>query len=420
VLNPVGPTDSSEFQQLTYTGSDTSATFNLTFGGQTTGDLSVTSSTATVQAALESLSSIGSGNITVTVGRLHTGEMDIEFTGALAGSNMAELVAGTKDVSAIVPVSVSTPFQGGQPIVINGVGAATPFTGRITSSALAKQAIDLDIVNSASGLEAGDTVRFMIVVENTGNGKNGAFDVQVRDQLPPEFEYVAGSLSVVDGTAAALTFATVGSDPDHALFGSGILLDDPGATPDTGDGTDSGAIDRYQGYSGRNIAIITYDAQLLDDDAFENDNVVRTETITNQAVLVNYAGREGADDHTAFRNEVQTITPADPPIGGTYTLTFEGQTTGPIAFNADRNAVKAAWSALSSIGTGNVRVTGDSLVEGPLQITFSGAFSDTNVSQISFDESGLTRLAVINVLNGNTNEMQTLETVGHVAGGYSR
>lgn len=418
VLSPVGPNVGNEFQQLTYTGSNTNATFRLTFDGQTTGDLFVTATAASVQAALRSLSTIGNSDVVVTGNRLHSGGLDIEFTGALAGTDVAQLVASTSDVSGIIPVSVSTLLTGGDPIVINGVGAATPFSGRITSSALAAQAIDLDLTDPTAGLESGDTVRFMIVVENTGSGKNGAFDVQVRDQLPPEFEYIAGSLSVVDGTGAALAFTTVGTHPNHALFGSGIVLNDPGATPDAGGGTDSAAIDRYHAYSGRNIAIITYDAQLIDSAAFQNDNVERAETITNQAVLVNYAGREGADDHTPFRNEVQTITAAESPIGGTYTLTFAGQTTNAIAYDADRNAVKAALAALSTIGAGNVRVSGESLVEGPLAITFIGDLSDTNVSEITIDQTGLSRLNVTREINGNTNEIQTVETVGNVAGGY--
>ena len=46
------------------------------------------------------------------------------------------------------------------------------------------------------------------------------------------------------------------------------------------------------------------------------------------------------------------------PTGGTYTLTFGGQTTAPIPFNAADTAVESALQALSSIGAGNVVVGG--------------------------------------------------------------
>lgn len=43
---------------------------------------------------------------------------------------------------------------------------------------------------------------------------------------------------------------------------------------------------------------------------------------------------------------------------GTFTLTYKGQTTGNIAFNATASAVQTALIALSTIGSGNVSVTG--------------------------------------------------------------
>lgn len=47
-------------------GSQSSGNFTLTYGGQTTGNIAYNASAATVQAALEGLSSIGSGNVSVT------------------------------------------------------------------------------------------------------------------------------------------------------------------------------------------------------------------------------------------------------------------------------------------------------------------------------------------------------------------
>jgi hypothetical protein len=72
-------------------------------------------------------------------------------------------------------------------------------------------------------------------------------------------------------------------------------------------------------------------------------------------------------------NEVQTLTLTGTPTGGTFTLTFKGVSTGPIAFNATAAAVQAALEGLSTIGTGGVVVAGGTpLPAGPLTITFSG------------------------------------------------
>jgi hypothetical protein len=53
-----------------------------------------------------------------------------------------------------------------------------------------------------------------------------------------------------------------------------------------------------------------------------------------------------------------TVTIGGTPTGGTFTLTFGGQTTAGIAYNAATSAVQSALVALSSIGAGNAVVTG--------------------------------------------------------------
>lgn len=82
------------------------------------------------------------------------------------------------------------------------------------------------------------------------------------------------------------------------------------------------------------------------------------------------------------RNEEQRITVAGAG-GGTFTLTFNGQTTAPIAFDASPAAVQSALVALSNIGPGDVQV------EENYVVTFAGAFAKTDVSQLSADGSGL-------------------------------
>ncbi|MGZ3677032.1 MAG: P22 phage major capsid protein family protein [Ktedonobacterales bacterium] len=57
-------------------------------------------------------------------------------------------------------------------------------------------------------------------------------------------------------------------------------------------------------------------------------------------------------------HSVQTLTINGTPTGGTFTLTYAGQTTAAIAYNASAAAVESALWALSSIGTGFARVSG--------------------------------------------------------------
>lgn len=57
---------------------------------------------------------------------------------------------------------------------------------------------------------------------------------------------------------------------------------------------------------------------------------------------------------------------------GTFTITYEDQTTGAIAFNASAATIDAALEALSNIGAGNVVCTGGTLETSEVQVDFSG------------------------------------------------
>ena len=80
--------------------------------------------------------------------------------------------------------------------------------------------------------------------------------------------------------------------------------------------------------------------------------------------------------------------------GGTYTLTFNGFTTDPIAFDArpesGEPSIQAALGALPSInGTANVQVTSTSFTPGYFVIVLQGALAGTDQPQISVDSSQL-------------------------------
>lgn len=77
-------------------------------------------------------------------------------------------------------------------------------------------------------------------------------------------------------------------------------------------------------------------------------------------------------------NEVQTVTVTGSPTGGTFTLTYDGQTTAAIAYNAAASVVQQRLTDLSNIEAGMVSVTGAN--GGPYTVMFSGG---NNVSQMT-------------------------------------
>ncbi|HET6915003.1 MAG TPA: hypothetical protein VFH56_02825 [Acidimicrobiales bacterium] len=84
--------------------------------------------------------------------------------------------------------------------------------------------------------------------------------------------------------------------------------------------------------------------------------------------------------------DVQTVTVTGAPTGGTFTLTFNGQTTAGIAYNAAASAVQSALVALSTIGANNVTVTG----AGPYVVTFAGALAPGYQNLMTASGAGLT------------------------------
>jgi hypothetical protein len=92
---------------------------------------------------------------------------------------------------------------------------------------------------------------------------------------------------------------------------------------------------------------------------------------------------------------------------GTFTLTFDGQTTSALNWNASNAQVETALEALSSIGSGNVSVTDYS--EG-WEVEFVGTLANTDVALMTGDASSLLQ-------NTGQSEVQTL-TVDAARGTY--
>lgn len=79
-------------------------------------------------------------------------------------------------------------------------------------------------------------------------------------------------------------------------------------------------------------------------------------------------------------DEVQTLAITGVPTGGTYTLTFDGQTTAAITYNANAAAVTSALVALSNVASGDITVTG---TYPNFTVTYGGAYADTNVGPLT-------------------------------------
>lgn len=89
-------------------------------------------------------------------------------------------------------------------------------------------------------------------------------------------------------------------------------------------------------------------------------------------------------------DEVQRVTITGTPTGGTFTLSFMGEETEPIAYNASAATVAAALEALSVIGTGNVVCSGGPLPGSFVVCTFAVRLAAANLAEMTADGSLLT------------------------------
>ena len=116
----------------------------------------------------------------------------------------------------------------------------------------------------------------------------------------------------------------------------------------------------------------------------------------------------------AATNEIQRVVLPGPPSGGTFTLTFDGQTTGNIDYNDLEADIQTALEALSNIAAGDVEVTGDCP---DFTVEFKQAYSGVNVPLMSGNGSNLTGIAQVNVAtttdgSGGQNEIHLVITDG--------
>lgn len=98
--------------------------------------------------------------------------------------------------------------------------------------------------------------------------------------------------------------------------------------------------------------------------------------------------RKGA----AATNEKQTVQLAGVPTGGTFTLSFEGQTTAALAWDISAAALDTAFELLTSVDTVTVTRTGAGTVASPYiwTIEFTGTHAGVDVGAITGDGTLLT------------------------------
>lgn len=184
------------------------------------------------------------------------------------------LKKGVVSTDAPAPPADFTPDPTG-PVMFENPGNTGPaFTMPITSAGLLNNPIDSNLMN----IDAGDLVKFAIVIENTGS--DDGFDLVINDTLPPGFVVPTSgellNLQVSTGDRRALDFTDAdgiainpGDEADFFFVGQsdgrGIRIVDPADS--AGGNPIDGAIDGLPsgGATGSNIIVVTFDLMAASD-----------------------------------------------------------------------------------------------------------------------------------------------------------
>lgn len=103
---------------------------------------------------------------------------------------------------------------------------------------------------------------------------------------------------------------------------------------------------------------------------------------------------------------------------GTFTLTFGGDTTDPIAFDASAATIKSALEALASVDTVDVQLTADGFT-----VEFQGSHANTDVGDLTCTPSLKQKADTVTVTmtqegSAGVSEVQTINTGGATGGSY--
>ncbi|QEG38731.1 dockerin type I domain-containing protein [Roseimaritima ulvae] len=440
----------NEIQTVTLPAGAT-GTFTLTFDGQTTAPIAHNASTGDVESALEALSSISG----VNVGGV-PGAWTVEFDGAgLANTDQLNMAANGTGLTLIGgPVTVDPTLVGGSvnyneiqqvalPAGTTGGQFALQLGAQIT--ALLPANADSSAVRAALAAlpGVGSTDNVMVT---SPNPSGGPWDIEFTGTLSgsnqPQLTTVNSSLvgfaagsSVATTTAGVLRVNEVQTVQVNAASGSythtfggfttsaipvgasplaiqNILA----ALPSIGPGNVSvtGAANNYRieyvgALGGSNQPFIGTNTAGLPGGA----------TITTSVIQLAVAGND----------EVQTVTLDPAANGGSFSLTFNGETTSPISFDHSTtpatpppaSAVRAALGALPSInGIQNLTVTG--AAGGPYTVTFVNDLGLSDQPSMSIDDSLIAtpqNLVISTTRQGGTpvNDIQTISLPDNTSGG---
>ncbi len=401
----------NEIQRVRLGGAPTGGTFTLTFAGQTTAGIAYNATAAAVVTALEALSNIGVGDVAVTESA--TSDWLVTFQGAYAETDVPLMTGNGASITGACSVSVATTQAGGNVNEVQTM-AGTIGYGSSNSYTLIFVGSETVLTNIGSSTAAGLKAELEALPSiGAGNVLVTASDSGTTRTFRIEFVGALGG-----GNVPALTFGTTPDGGVITTVTDGSKQNEKqqvalvgGPLGGTFTLTFEGATTAGIAYDANNAAVVTALEGLANIGV--GDVAVTGGPLPNTAIVVEFQGALAQTDRQQMTgsgtsltgasvnvsvtqeaiagvNEKQQIELGSGTIGGTFTLTYSGQTTAAIAWNASAATVDTELEALSNIGVGDVTCSGGALPGTAITVEFTGALAKTNVVTMTGNGDSLT------------------------------
>jgi len=418
-----GTGGTNEVQTITITDDIAGDSFAVSHGGQTSADIAYDATAATVQTELEAMTSIAVGDVVVT--GADGGPYTLTWGGAVANSDVAEVtgVAGTDEVQTVT-LPADAPTGGTWSMDWDSEGP----------TAVAWNASAATIQTALEGY--GTPVPGDILVTGAAGGPyTFTYAANLANSVQPDItadgDLLSGRPTVLETTQEAVAgvdeVQTV-SIPAAATGGTFTLTFDAVETGNIAYNADGAAVDAaleaIVPIGAGDVAVtgpaggpwvVTFETLLAAAPQPDMTGDGALLSSFNVTVVETQVGGGGV-------NEIQTIGIPASITSGTFTMTYNGQTTGTIAWNASAGTVEAALKTLTNIDSGDVTVTGGPGASAIWICEFKGNLAGTELVLMGGDGTLLAgghAVTVVETTPGVTavNEQQTLTIPADTNGG---
>ncbi|MHC4404254.1 MAG: hypothetical protein ACYTG0_31755, partial [Planctomycetota bacterium] len=356
-------------------------TFTLRLTGpDKTDPLNHDASTAAVESALESLEAIGSGNVHVTG---TPGAWVVEFIGELSATDVADIQVNTSELRRGEPIQVEVDTEASLANEVHVVSLPSQVNGGTFTLSFQSIQVEETIPGDDSTSEK-QTITLPAGV--TGGTFTLNFDGEETDDIPfdagvTEVQEALQQISTIAGAGNVLVDGVAGGPWTVTFQGTLEMTDVPLIRGDAADLTGPFTATLDHNATPNEVQTALQSLVSLGGPAATSVEV------TGQSMQIEekIPGRDGI-------KEVQTLVVPEDASGGGFTLTFEGEQTAAIPFDADpidpdQNRFQIEKALNDLVGLEGVSVT--EVDSGSWEVEFGGSRAGEDVPLLEADTGDL-------------------------------